>query len=369
MRSFALVTLLIAVCGCARGAALDATPTTVAAVLAKARPGDVIRLSPGTYSGFNCRNLSFSPPLTITSADREHPATFTTFVVEKATGVTLSYLEFVATPPGNFVFGVMDSIDVHFDHISVHGSMNSNPEDDVEGIGFQNNSNVSITNSEFQQLVRAVAVSTTAGFTFSGNNVHDVEATGLMVGGGSSDVKVIGNVFHDFFPTGGDHPDAIQFLTRGSQIGSKDIEVADNLIYLGRGRPTQGIFFRDQVETLPYTGVVIRDNLIVGTGYGGIYANGLHGGSIAGNVLITYPAPANATPIVVELSDGVLVSNNTASQIGVIDENSKAIKLVGNTSTRPDRSRGSAAIQAFAANHSTMSSLVAPLLATLADGR
>ncbi|WP_394764236.1 right-handed parallel beta-helix repeat-containing protein, partial [Phenylobacterium sp.] len=197
-----------------------------------------------------------------------------------------------------------------------HGSLDGNPQNDAEGFAISGSTNVSITNSEFQQLERGVAINTSSNVTFSNNNVHDVVVTGIMFAQ-VNNVTINGNVFSNLYPEPGDHPDAIQFLTAGTKEPSHDISITNNIIYRGAGAATQGIFFRDQLTTMHYENVTIVNNLIDGTGYSGIAVDHIHDLVVTGNSLISNPGDTNKTFLSIDSSDTVTLTNNQAIVIGL----------------------------------------------------
>jgi Ca2+-binding RTX toxin-like protein len=324
----------------------------LSSALLSAHDGDTILLAPGTYNNvtYAFNNLNFANGITITSADPSNPATITTFIMQNSSGITFSNLTMQTQATGYFDFQVYTSNNIHFDHVSVHGSMDGNPQDDIEGISINTSTNVSITNSEFQQLERAMAFSSSNNIVVANNNVHDVEVTGVgfaQVG----NVLVDGNTFSNFDPVVGvDHPDAIQFLTAGTTAPSHDITITNNAIFRGTGGATQGIFFRDQLTTMNYQNVTIANNLIDGTGYGGILADYTHNISVTGNTLITLAGASNNTPLQIFDSSGVIITNNqTAGAIGI--DGDTALTQSGNTLNAIVTDGGAAALQTWLAAH------------------
>lgn len=335
-----------------------------------AAAGDVIRLAPGVYSDFSLKGVSFDSNVTITSADPANRAVLADFTIARVVGVTFTNLEF-ATPSdvaskggGYWAFNVLDSRDIHFDRISVHGSLDNDASNDVQGISIRNSSHVSVTNSEFQQLERALAVGSVDYINVSGNNVHDLRSDGFDFAEVSF-VEVRGNVLSDFHPVQRDHPDAIQFWTGGTTKASHDIVVAGNVILRGDGEGSQGIFFRDQTNKLPFERVTISDNLLVNTGYNAIATNGMKGVTISNNVLITNVG-ADKTWLLVRNSDGVVATGNRASSIGF--DNVKDLTDKGNTITKGVTDLGSADIKAWLqANPSVSAAATDQLRALLAN--
>ncbi|WP_293904492.1 right-handed parallel beta-helix repeat-containing protein, partial [Phenylobacterium sp.] len=269
---------------------------SLTSALKAAVAGDTIKLAGGTYNGLNVGNLSYGTGITITSADASKPAIITDFSLANMHGVTFSNVQMatvdhpdvIAADTGYFAFKVSKgSSDISFDHVNFHGSVDGNAANDVMGLQIRDSSNISVTNSEFHDLARAMAVGQTDNIKIAGNNVHDLRSDGFdfaEVG----HISITGNTFRNFTPTAGDHPDAIQFWTSGTTTASHDINISGNVIARGTGEYTQGIFLRDQVGTLHYEKVTISDNLIVGTGYSGIRVQGANGITISKNELVSF---------------------------------------------------------------------------------
>lgn len=370
-RSILAAAVIFAMAAAAVGhaATLQATPATFQTTFATAKAGDVLQLAPGTYTGldYTFYNKSFSPLVTITSVDPAHPAVLTTFAGDHAKGLNFTNLELVAPAPGYFRFNFYNCADIHFDHVSVHGSMDGNPGNDAEGIAFTTCDNVSVTNSEFQQLLRGLSAGFVTNLVVRGNDFHDLEVTGMAIGGGSSNISITLNRIHDLYPVAGDHPDAIQFLTAGQTGTTHDVNVSDNFIYRGKGFGTQGIFFRDQTTKQHYSNITIARNLIVGTGYGGIAVDYTDGIKVDGNVLVTFAPPALDTPLQVFNSTSVSLTNNQANIWGT--DGDTALVQSGNVTTPPVADGGIAAMTSWAASHPNMAALIAPYIPVVVDPR
>jgi Ca2+-binding RTX toxin-like protein len=322
---------------------------TLSAMLTLAQPGDVLALTPGTYSGVLIDGLNLGG-VTITSADPLNPATITDLYVHNSSGVTFSKLEFTAIASfGDNAWRVTGSQDVHFDHLNVHGSLDNNPQDDVIGMLIRTSSNVSVTNSEFQQLVNAVSHLDDTFLTVSGNYFHDLQ-TDAVRGGGSSNVVVSNNTFTNFYPKAGDHPDAIQFWTTNETTSAHDITVTDNIYMRGAGQIAQGIFIRDEVGTLPFQNVTITGNTIVGGMYNGIAVLGGNNVTIDKNTVEGFPDQKSW----VRLEDvtGATISNSSADQF-LTSVNDAQITQTANLTPAAASDNGAAALTQWQVSHPT----------------
>jgi Ca2+-binding RTX toxin-like protein len=284
---------------------------SLGAALANAHAGDTIQLQAGQYDGLAIRNLTFAQDVTITSSDPSHQAVLTNFDVTNVTGLTVRNVDLFANGPANyFDFNVRNSTDVHFDHVTIHGSLDNNSGNDANGILFQSSNDVSITNSVFQQLGHGAAVLAGSKVQFGGNTVHDMRSDGFDFAQ-VDHVTVSGNNFTNFHPVAGDHPDAIQFWTTGTTSASHDIVVSNNVVTEGNGSGSQGVFFKDELGNLAFQNVTISGNLIEGGYYNGIRVTHADGLTLSNNTLTTNVNGMQAR-LEIDDSNNVAASNNQA---------------------------------------------------------
>ena len=266
------------------------TTTELLSVLRSARSGDVVQLESGTYSAATIRGLNLGN-VVIESKYPDQPAVFTNLQIHDSSGLTFRDVDFsLSLVAGNiYPVLVMRSNDVRFDNVHVHGSLDDNPGNDgITGLMVRESRNVTVTNSEFEQLKWGIAHLDSRGLNFSDNAFHDLQTDGIR-GGGSSDVLIAYNSFRDFYPAPGDHPDGIQFWTTNTTQAVRNIVVTGNEIVRGDGAYVQGIFFRDEVTTLPYENVTITNNIVIGGMYNGIMVDGGLNLTISGNTVVGLP--------------------------------------------------------------------------------
>jgi parallel beta-helix repeat protein len=317
------------------------TTAALASTLATAQGGDTVLLAPGEYDNVVIKNLSFASAVTVASQDPTHPAVLTSLLVTGDKYLNLSHLEFdlsaaqmgAATP-----FRVANSSRVTLSYLDVHGSMDGNPQDDAIAMAVNNSNYVTVSNSEFQQAAVAITHLGDTHLTITGNSFHDLRYDGVH-GSGSNWVTVSNNTFTSFYPvgtqpTGGDHPDAIQFFTLGTTVATHDLVVTGNTIVRGAGAPTHGVFFDDEVGTLPFQNVTIKNNTVIGEGCDGISVNHAANVTIAGNTVQAY---VDLNPSRIQLINvaGASVTNNSAAKYaydptvtGLTTANDKVIAAV-----------------------------------------
>ena len=233
------------------------------------------------------KNFKFTD-VTIQSKDPANPAVLTDLYVRDSSGLNFRDLE-LFVDPDKIIYShqVYGSSDIHFDKLNVHGTMNGTPHGDKVGLMIRKSTDVSVSNSEFQQLWHGISFLDSKGVVIANNKFHDIQTDGVR-GGGTSDIKVINNSFTDFYPAAGDHGDAVQFWTTGTSSIARDIEVSGNVITRGQGGIIQGIFFRDQVGDLPFDNVTIANNLVAGAMYNGIAIQGGTNVKVTGNTVAAY---------------------------------------------------------------------------------
>ena len=132
-------------------------------------------------------------------------------------------------------------------------------------MNFFDSAYITFINSEIEQVAHGLSISRSDHIVVSGNNIHNVNSDTLDFVQVSNAV-ISGNALHDFFPTDGNHPDAMQFGTVNSVTPSHDITISDNLIYRGAGANAQGVFMGDELGNMPLQNVTITNNIVLGTG-------------------------------------------------------------------------------------------------------
>src|SRR3546814_4032580 len=96
-------------------------------------------------------------------------------------------------------------------------------------------------------------------------------------------------------PAKGDHADGIQLWTAGKNAPSKNIEISSNLIVGKLGAQMQGIFVTDQSGgKLPYSGITIKNNTLVGTAWHGITVHHPSNASVNGTPVVPIPESRSA---------------------------------------------------------------------------
>lgn len=289
------------------------TAAELMAAAARAQAGDTIALAAGSYDKVVLRNIKFDFPVTITSATSASPAEITGLKAHGIENVTFRNVVFADKDASTaYDFEVKNAAGVSFDGVVIRG------EDGEAGYAsnafmVRGSRDISITNSEITHLRYGINMLDNSGVTITGNYFHDMRADGFH-GGGLSNVLIADNVFTDFHPEPGDHPDAIQFWTAKQTVSAENITITGNVIHRGDGAAIQGIFMGDETNALPYKNVTISDNLVVGGMYNGIHVERADGLSVTNNIVAGYLDQASW----IRVADVTAMSGNV-SQVYVID--------------------------------------------------
>ena len=308
------------------------------AALRSANSGDVIKLAAGTYDQVSIRSFALSN-VTITSADPDNRAVFTDLSVNRSSGLRFTDIDMVAgAKSANNVFNVFGSNDISFDRIEVYGPNNLGSGQEKSAFMIRSSSNVTVSNSEFHHLWHGISMLDNRGVTIVGNSFHDIRTDGVR-GGGNSDVNISRNIFTDFYPNSGDHPDAIQLWSTNAAEPGRNITIADNLVVRGKGDAIQGIFIRDTFEKMPFENVTITGNLVVGALYHGIAIKGVTGATITGNQVVAFEDQLSW--ILANSADKLNLTGNVSSKYLINGDQSSPAK---NSLAPPPTDGGAAAV-------------------------
>ena len=253
------------------------------AAIKAAEGGDRIVLAPGEYSALRLDGARPSGEVTITSADPSKPASIAGMVITSSSGLTFTHIKVQVNPANGFAVQLGSTSRIKFDDAEFSGT--------AVGVGnavmVRNSTNVVVNNSRVHHLQTGLNHLNSSQVAFTNNKLHDLQSDGIR-GGGSSDVRITGNHFTNFYPKPGDHPDAIQFWTANTSTVARNLVVADNVFVRGEGGAIQGIFVGNE-SGIPYEDVTITGNTIIGGMYHGISLNYGERVKIANNTVQGFP--------------------------------------------------------------------------------
>lgn len=286
-------------------ATLTATPATSWAVLGAAKPGDIVQLQAGDYGDLAAWNFKKAAPGVTIEPAPGAAVTISSINAGGSSNLTFTGFDVVMKPTTQYGLQAGGAGgNVVFDRMKVHQADASL----LQGVGFwvRNGANVTIRNSEFYWLGLGGGLMDSDHVTISGNLIHDVGVDGIDLAG-VTNVLVSRNVIHDSHPSGGAHPDGIQWWSTAT-TPTNGVEIAYNHIERGAGGASQGVFGEDGAN------VSIHDNELLGTMYNGIGLARTKGAQIRHNFVAGYPDMG--TRIIVRGGcDAVTIEGNAAQEV------------------------------------------------------
>lgn len=291
--------------------------TQLRTALAAAAPGDTILLQGGNYGTLELRDLRFAGQVTIASASATTPAHFDNLTVRASenirfVGVDVGRALAAGEPNYASYATVVDSKSIAFEGSTFRGNMDGNLNNDGIGLGVTNSSFVTVTGSTFTELFRGGT------FTFSADlNIAQNTFKNLAVSGNTfaqvTRLVLDGNYYGGWGAYDGyNHPDAVQFMTAGTNAASTDIVIKNNVILQGGAATFQGIFVNDETGKMPYKNVLIQNNLVYTDQYNGISVLGGENVTIVGNSVLSQTGDSVANRIWMLNVNGGYVHNNIA---------------------------------------------------------
>ena len=287
-----------------------------------ASAGDCICLAQGNYGTLNLKQVKFSAPVTVKSADRKAPATFTTARIVDTSNVTLDGLVF------DYTFSASDKETVNLfsvdtsDHIVIRdslfdGDFAKGTGTSADGAGFGRglsvvkSSEVALINNEFRKWWKGFSMSTGSQYSVIGNDVHTIRSDGLNFGQVTG-LLVEKNYIHDFksAPNTADHRDMIQIL-RSSGIGSSDIVIRNNIFDMAAGEYTQTIWSGTDGSSAVLKNVLVENNIVYNAHTNGIAMHSIQGIVIRKNTVLRVPRAETAKVTIPNINVGSGSTNVT----------------------------------------------------------
>ena len=315
--------------------------TGLMSALAGATGGETIQLQPGNYGRlalWNGRETfvnNYTSPVTITSANPDDLAFFTSVSLDGVKNLSFDSIKFDYTAAAGAVdwtrpFNVESCAGISIANSVFDGDLASGRGENFDGYGtgyglsFRDAANISITDNVFFNWARAGLFGSVNNLNVVGNEIFGVRSDGLDFAN-VDNVLIENNHIHDFTtaPNSGDHPDMIQFWTRGTTSPSTNIVIRGNLLNSGQGGGTQSIFMRNELvdtgaagNAMFYRNVTIEDNVIHNAHTHGITVGETHGLTIENNTIL-HNRDAGSDGLVhvptinlKAVSTGVTVTNN-----------------------------------------------------------
>lgn len=141
------------------------------------------------------------------------------------------------------------------------------------GIRADDCAELTIMHCDLTMLMRGVLLTRCTNTAVNDNRFYALRSDGVDVVQ-CTGFEVYGNVFDDFTPAPGDHPDGVQLWTTGTKSGSRQGVISENRIIGRPGQFPQGIFIRDELALYKtgagHADIEISYNSIVGSAWHGI---------------------------------------------------------------------------------------------------
>lgn len=154
-------------------------------------------------------------------------------------------------------------------------------------------SNISATGCAIQRCARGIILTDTSFVTLARNDLSAIRSDGIDIVA-SSNIDVVANQMSGFTPylpgdpALDDHPDGIQFWTKGAKAGCARVRLINNLIVFSPDARGQGIFGGD--DDLGYSDFTIEDNLIIAPLWNAIlFGKGATGLKLNRNTVLNVP--------------------------------------------------------------------------------
>ncbi len=245
-------------------AVIAATPATMPAQLAAARPGDRIVMAPGSYEPVTIVNRAFSPPLTLDAGKARFR-----LVIRKSSGIRVIGGELGpalgSDPDNTFKLGPLG-----------YAALVAASSD----VGF--------SGTIFADAVRGMTIAQSSDVTVDRATLTRLKTDGIDIAL-SRRITVTNSTCTDFAPRPGDHPDCIQMWSRPDAPPTSDIVIRGNTA-TGEMQGFSGFnHVRNGVDDGGFDRITIENNTVHGTYPHGVALVAGRDSRIVGNKTRTLP--------------------------------------------------------------------------------
>lgn len=266
------------------------------AALANAKAGQHIYLEAGEYEEIALwYGLGIDLDLqgvTISSATPDDPAVIHAFEAKGVSNLTITDVVFdydygAGHPVYKRPFEFIDCTNITLGQVTIDGDVAADLSPEANGYGSGIGLSVrgcdgfTLANSTMAGFMIGASFGNSTAVQVTGNDISEMRVDGLTFTK-MQDVLIAGNTIHDFARnlSAGDHSDMIQFWTNGNVTPTTDIRILDNVLNIGNGDPTQGIFMGNEAldqgfgAEMFYDGLQISGNTLLLEHMNGIYVGG-----------------------------------------------------------------------------------------------
>lgn len=285
------------------------------AAIAAAQACDVILLAPADYGDFRIDQKSFSNFVTLRSSDVQNRAVFGLLVVARSQflrfeSIVVHHPMRVGDAEWTRAVDVTQSNHIEVWNSELYGSADGNYDNDVYGF-FAQADDVVFSGNAVHDFTRGSVIGGSHRVTVSGNTFYHIRSDGADFGG-VTDVLVENNLFYDFYPCCGDHPDHIQFWNDNGTEIQQNVVIRGNTSLRGNGDPTQSIFIQAN-SPFRNRNYLIENNVVYNGTSHGITASEIDGVTIRHNTVLADDAPSLIPSINTYSTTGAIVEDNVAS--------------------------------------------------------
>lgn len=254
--------------------------------LSTAKGGDIIKLASGNYGSISLSNLNFASDVTITSADGNQGATFSTLSISTSSNLRIDGVH-VSSPSnsGTAVVQIADCTNIDFVNSEVNGKVDqvypiAGPTFGIYVTG--DSSNIVVQNNYVHDVLNGMAFFGTENLKLIGNNVDYVGSDAFKFA--SVDTALIENNIGPryIYSTADAHEDFMQF--QGG--ASSNIVIRGNIFLPQNDVSAQGIFVAGNGG---HSNITIEQNII----YTGM-TNGIYVSDTSSGVVVRYNTVLNA---------------------------------------------------------------------------
>ncbi len=282
-------------------------------------PDTTIVLKQGNYGEmtFNAKDSPLG--IKIMAENAAKPPVFAGLTIQNANGVSIEGVTFSTKPGANFASALTlrNCEDVLLQKNTFDGAPGAQGASQ-RGLSVDKSSNIVVQDNHFTDVMRGAVVTNSSDIKLLNNVVKDVRSEGFNLSA-VKNVEIANNKMSDFHPVAGDHPDFIQFWTRGAKTASENIYIHNNeLIQQKPGLSVQGIFM-DNDDHVPYRNVVIENNVIQSGMPHGVLVEQADGVRVSGNVALAVEGSTFRVGVMVKESTNVQVSDNTTNSLSFVD--------------------------------------------------
>ncbi len=302
----------------------------IVAALARSDAPTTIRVKPGRYQALTIGRRT--GPVVVESVDPRRPASFAAVTIGGITDVTLRNVAIERRPGEPLrpqLVMIRNAEKVALDNVRIAGPAETERGREY-GVMIRASSDVSITGSRIGGVRYGIGMLDARQIRIERNEFRDLQTDGIR-GGGADGLLIAGNVLGRFTPKPREHPDGVQLWSTNQKAAARGVVIRDNLIVRDGGEVIQGIFVRDTASKLPFEGVDIRGNLILGTMFNGIAVLGAIAPIVVNNEVVGFSGQKSW--IRLQRARGGEMKDNRAQQIVQLENEN--VRVAGNRTIQP----------------------------------